>query len=68
MLSILYPPIHLVVEEESEQEAAIEVQNVEQDDSTFETDIYFREPYLLTINIKYLKRHCSEFVVVFYGF
>ena len=47
-LPIPHPATHLTVEGESEQEAATEAPNEEQDDASFETSTYSCEPYLLT--------------------
>ena len=47
-LPIPHPPTHLTVEDESEHEAATEVQNEQQDDATFETSTSLCEPHLLT--------------------
>lgn len=56
-LPLPHPPTHLDVEDESEKEAAIEAQNEEQDDPTFEANDPFCERHLFTQrNINYLGR------------
>ena len=47
-MPIPHPPTHLTVEDQSEQEAATEVPNEQQDDATFETSTSSCEPHLLT--------------------
>ena len=43
-----HPPTHLILEDESEHEAATEVPNEQQDDATVETSTSSCEPHLLT--------------------